>query len=140
VLKGRRAVVVAGFVLVALGIGALFWSHALAQGWWQDTLQALGVGLVIGGLVDVLALAGLDRIVSTDDQRRKRLNDRARLVFQADYKDDEARNAAIDAFVSESQGQLSDLEPGIASHMTILESLARLIEKDRARSRPAQQA
>jgi uncharacterized membrane-anchored protein YhcB (DUF1043 family) len=78
---GRRLVWWAGFVLIALGIGALVWSHQLSLApnppkneWWQGTWQALGVGLVVGGLVDVLAISGLNRVTVAEDQRRQRLN------------------------------------------------------------------
>jgi hypothetical protein len=71
--------------LIALGIGGLVWSHALAPGWWQGTLQALGVGLIVGGLVDVLAVTGLDRYVKAEELR----------FAHAWGRDPEAKNAAM---------------------------------------------
>lgn len=133
---GRRAVIAAGIVLIALGIGALVGSyvlaqgaHALAEGWWEGTLQALGVGFVVGGLVDVLAVYGLNRIVSADDLRRKQLNDRARSIFQADYKNEESRNEAIDAFISANIGHTSELDPDVGRNLDVLDSLIRIAKK-----------
>jgi hypothetical protein len=136
VFTGRRAVIAAGVVLIALGIGALIGSyalahgaHALAEGWWEGTLQALGVGFVVGGLVDVLAIYGLNRIVSADDLRRKQLNDRARAIFQAAYKNEESRNAAIDAFISENLGHTAELDPDIDRNFDVFDSLVRIAKK-----------
>jgi hypothetical protein len=90
VFRGRNTFIAAGVALIVLGIGALIGSytlahgaHALAQEWWEGTLQALGVGFAVGGAVDVLAIYGLNQIASADDLRRKQLNDRARSVLQA---------------------------------------------------------
>jgi hypothetical protein len=70
-LTSRRLILLAGAALIAAGIGALFWSHALASGsqaavsaWWQGTLQALGVGFIVGGLVDVLAISIMNQMLS----------------------------------------------------------------------------
>jgi hypothetical protein len=50
VFRGRNTFIAAGVALIVLGIGALIGSytlahgaHALAQEWWEGTLQALGV-------------------------------------------------------------------------------------------------
>ena len=47
----------AGLGLIVGGIVSSGLSDEVAKGWWQGTLQALGVGLVVGGLVDVLAIS-----------------------------------------------------------------------------------
>lgn len=76
-LTARPAVRVAGLALIILGIVGLYLSYAVAQGWWQGTSQALGVGFFVGGVVDVLAISSLDRIIQNDELKRKRINDRA---------------------------------------------------------------
>jgi hypothetical protein len=101
-LTSRRAVWVAGFILIALGVVGLVWSHALVPGWWQGTLQALGVGFLVGGVIDVLAISGLNRIIGAEDQRRQTLNQRAIAILQshspslADYHDLLASRAGLD--------------------------------------------
>lgn len=132
-LSGRRAIIAAGIVLIALGIGALIGSyalahgpHALAQGWWEGTLQALGVGFIVGGLVDVLAISGLDQIARADDLRRKQLkelNDRARSVLRAQYKDEKSRSDAIHAFNWENLDHLTELDPDVNKDMRVTEWL-----------------
>jgi hypothetical protein len=69
----RFAVLLVGLILVLVGIVSLYLSYAVAQGWWQGTSQAFGVGFVVGGLVDVLAIAGLDSITQTSRQRDRRI-------------------------------------------------------------------
>ena len=76
-LAGRPAVRAAGLALIVLGIVGLYLSYAVAQGWWQGTSQALGVGFFVGGVVDVLAISSLDRINRNDELKRARINDRA---------------------------------------------------------------
>jgi len=51
----------AGIALIGAGIICLYLSDAVVHGWWQGTLDAFGVGLTVGGLVDVLAITGLNR-------------------------------------------------------------------------------
>jgi hypothetical protein len=53
----------AGLILIAVGILCLFLSGAVmrADTWWQGTLQALGVGFVVGGIVDVLAISTMNQ-------------------------------------------------------------------------------
>jgi hypothetical protein len=86
----RGLVVSSGFVLIALGIVGLIWSHALASGanatahaWWVGTLQALGVGFVVGGLIDVLVISGLEGVIRAEEQRRKQANKLARAILHS---------------------------------------------------------
>jgi hypothetical protein len=71
----------AGLALIAVGILCLSLSGTVAQpaqsagtsvaesqSWWQGTLDAFGVGFVVGGIVDVLALSAMGRY-STGWQR-----------------------------------------------------------------------
>jgi hypothetical protein len=101
VFRGRRVAAAVGFVLIALGIGGLVWSyllahgaHPLAQGWWEGTLQALGVGFVVGGLVDVLAITGLDGMIRAQERRRqKQISDAAMAAADSIYQEREAAAA-----------------------------------------------
>jgi len=53
----------AGFALIAVGILCLCLSGLVARPgtWWQGTWQALGVGFVVGGIVDVLAISSVSQ-------------------------------------------------------------------------------
>jgi hypothetical protein len=41
-------------------------------GWWQGTLDAFGVGFVVGGIVDVVAISKLNQVLA-ERQRRYEL-------------------------------------------------------------------
>lgn len=60
-LRGR-VTLLAGLLLVGAGAFCLYWSEAVARtgSWSQNTFDAFGVGLVIGGIVDVLAVSLLN--------------------------------------------------------------------------------
>jgi hypothetical protein len=67
--------------LVTVGIVCLYLSDAVARhgSWWQNTLDAFGVGFVVGGIVDVTAISLLNRSLGgAADPKRKMWNDRAR--------------------------------------------------------------
>jgi len=66
----NRLIWIAGIALIALGIVCLYLSDAVVTGWWQGTLEAFGVGFIVGGLIDVLALSGLTRILNTEERQR----------------------------------------------------------------------
>jgi hypothetical protein len=70
-VRRRLLILVIAFVLVLAGIISLYLSYAVAHGWWVGTLQAFGVGFVVGGLVDVLTISTLDQITRTAEDRRK---------------------------------------------------------------------
>jgi hypothetical protein len=55
----RGLVWLAGVALIVVGIICLWMSDAMLQAWWQGTLQAFGIGLVVGGVVDVLMITAL---------------------------------------------------------------------------------
>jgi hypothetical protein len=82
-----------------VGIVCLHLSDAVAHpgSWWQGTLDAFGVGFVVGGLIDVIAVSGLNQILILD-QRRKELNRQANTTV-VDYKTGQsnAREAATAA-------------------------------------------
>jgi hypothetical protein len=56
----------AAFALIAVGVLCLSLSGAVARSgtWWQGTWQALGVGFVVGGIVDVLAISTMNQFFS----------------------------------------------------------------------------
>jgi hypothetical protein len=62
----------AGFAVIAIGIVCLYLSDAVARtgSWWQGTLDAFGVGFIVGGLIDVLAITGLNQALTGGQQRR----------------------------------------------------------------------
>jgi hypothetical protein len=66
-----------GLALIVVGIVCLYLSDALAQGWWQGTLEAFGVGFVVGGVVDVMTIPALSQII-VGEQRRQEVNNKAR--------------------------------------------------------------
>jgi hypothetical protein len=61
----------AGFALIVAGIVCLYLSDAVVSGWWQGTLDAFGVGFIVGGIVDVLAISGLTQAVTADRERQE---------------------------------------------------------------------
>ncbi len=56
-------VAMVAIALIAAGIICLYLSEAVVHGWWQGTLDGLGVGFIIGALVDVLAVFTLTQSV-----------------------------------------------------------------------------
>jgi hypothetical protein len=56
-----------GFALTALGVVCLILSDTV-EGWWQGTLIAFGVGFVVGGIVDVLAITALNAKIDEHKQ------------------------------------------------------------------------
>jgi hypothetical protein len=64
-LSGRGLTLLTGVVLVTTGVICLYLSDAVARtgSWWQSTLDAFGVGLVVGGLVDVAAISLLNQFL-----------------------------------------------------------------------------
>jgi hypothetical protein len=85
----RNLIMSAGVILIAAGIALLVWSRTLAAGtnttagssWWIGTLQALGVGFVVGGLVDVLAISGLAGATKAEGRKRNEAITRAQDIL-----------------------------------------------------------
>ena len=73
-----------GVFLIALGILCLCLSDAVAAtgSWWQSTLDAFGVGFVVGGVVDVLAISALNQVLSGEEKRRAN-NAEARAILRS---------------------------------------------------------
>jgi hypothetical protein len=74
--SAQRWIFLAGFVLILAGIVCLVVSDKFVKGWSQDTLDAFGVGFIIGGVVDVLAISSLNSL-TMDEQAKKAFNERA---------------------------------------------------------------
>jgi len=86
-LKGPRLVLLTGVFLVGVGAGCLYLSDAVAVigSWWQATLDAFGVGFVVGGVVDVTAISLLNQALAgySVEIRRKRNLEAQDLINQA---------------------------------------------------------
>jgi hypothetical protein len=69
--------------LIMTGILCLCLSALVAAtaSWWQGTLDAFGVGFVVGGVVDVMAIFGLTSILSGQTKRATRANHRAKAIL-----------------------------------------------------------
>ena len=65
VLTSRGLIILAGVTLIGVGIVCLYLSDAVAAtgSWWQGTLDAFGVGFVVGGIVDVTAISLLNLVL-----------------------------------------------------------------------------
>lgn len=82
----------AGVALVLVGVVCLYLSDAVARtgSWWQSTLDAFGVGFVVGGIVDVTSISLLNQVLSGTGQFR-RLNREAQRIL-----DEFANPSALD--------------------------------------------
>jgi hypothetical protein len=70
-----------GLAVIGVGIVCLYLSDAVVQGWWQGTLDAFGVGFVVGGLIDVLAISGLNQAL-VEGQKRREINFQAEQILR----------------------------------------------------------
>lgn len=93
----QRPVVLAGFAVVAVGIACLYLSEAVARtgSWWQGTLEAFGVGFVVGGLIDVLAISGLNQVLTREQTRRENNRD-AIEILDSNMSREQKADAAIE--------------------------------------------
>jgi hypothetical protein len=66
----RWAVWLAGFVVILAGIACLVLSDGIIHGWWQGTFQAIGVGFIVGGLVDIMAISAVTHLSGEDATQR----------------------------------------------------------------------
>jgi len=90
---GQWIVFVSGFGLVAVGVLCLCLSALVAPtgSWWLGTLDAFGVGFVVGGVVDVLAIWGLNQV-----QTRPQANwDAVAILWSGEYGPKTVRAAKI---------------------------------------------
>jgi hypothetical protein len=68
---GRQLIWLAGIGLVIAGITFLYLSDVVARpgSWWQGTLDAFGVGFVVGGIVDVVSISLLNQVLTGVSQQ-----------------------------------------------------------------------
>lgn len=106
-LTDQRLIWVSGLALIVAGILCLCLSGAVVQGWWQGTLDAFGVGFTVGGVVDVLAISGLNQRVRAEDMRREAFNREAESILQLSSEvSREVRNEAAVSLLKRSKGHL----------------------------------
>ena len=91
--RGRRPLWAGGFGLIALGVVGLYLSYAATQGWWQSTCQALGVGFLVGGLVDVLTISLLTQLIQKNEENAAQIKER--ISFEAEVRKEEKRLGAM---------------------------------------------
>jgi hypothetical protein len=134
----QRLLFLAGFAVIAAGIVCLYLSDKVARtgSWWQGTLDAFGVGFVVGGLIDVLAISGLNRVVILD-QRRQENNRRANEILDSDMSAREKAGAATE-LLRRSENLLS-LESRARLQMAIMDVTLKNLE-EQLRAREQQQA
>jgi hypothetical protein len=103
-LPRQRLVWRAGFGLIVAGIVCLYLSDAVVSGWWQGTLDAFGVGFVVGGIVDVLAISGLNQAIITEQVRRE--NNREAVLILQSARDGQLEVGRARALLEPSRGQI----------------------------------
>jgi hypothetical protein len=91
--RGQGLVLLAGFALIVVGVLCLCTSALVVDtgSWWQGTLDAFGVGFIVGGVVDVLAIFQLNNAIKAEDQEREKFNGMARDILQQPAEDAGAR-------------------------------------------------
>jgi hypothetical protein len=67
----KSRVLRAGLALIVAGVVCLYLSDQVVTGWWQGTLDAFGVGFIVGGVVDVLAITGLNQALTGEQRQRE---------------------------------------------------------------------
>ena len=89
---GQQVVLLAGFALIMVGVGCLFLSGMVAASgsWWQGTLDPFGVGFIVGGLVDVVAVSLLNWMVNLAEPTSAELSRRSAGILG--YADELRRN------------------------------------------------
>jgi len=109
---GLRLVFLAGFVVIAAGAICLYLSDAVAAAgsWSQATLDAFGVGLVVGGLIDVLAIFGLNQIL-TREQKHRELRSQAEAILHDHVASPQERSDAAGEFLR--RGHVNTNDPGV---------------------------
>ena len=79
----KNRVLLAGLALIVADAVCLYLSDAVARSgsWWQGTLDAFGVGFIVGGMIDVLAITALNQVL-TGEQRRQDNNLVAEMILK----------------------------------------------------------
>jgi hypothetical protein len=91
----------AGLTLIAVGVLSLSLSGLVMRtgSWWQGTLQAIGVGFVVGGIVDVLAISTLSQ---SSNALQRRLNKEVADIIS---RDKQAHDPMASEMSSEQAGR-----------------------------------
>jgi hypothetical protein len=91
-LSTRRRILLIGLGLVATGVACLYLSDAVARpgSWWQGTLDAFGVGFVIGGIVDAISLTLLGQFLAVSARQRERNDAEAEELIRNGFGPEEA--------------------------------------------------
>lgn len=99
----QRAVLHAGIALILAGILFLSLSGAVtATGtWWQATLDAFGVALIVGGVVDVLVIWWLNQRDKAEEKQKQQAFD-GLAKFLLEQPDPDAKPMAWDLLISAS--------------------------------------
>jgi hypothetical protein len=86
--RNSWTVSLAGFALIMIGVLCLCLSALVAAtaSWWQGTLDAFGVGFVVGGVVDVMAIFGLTSVLSRQAERGTRANQQAQAILAQEHE------------------------------------------------------
>jgi hypothetical protein len=133
---GQQLVVLAGFALIALGIVCLYLSDAVVTGWWQGTLDAFGVGFIVGGLVDVIAISGLNQAIiaiNVQQGRRQEANSEAEAMLRKPIRP--VNRDDVDAIrdILRRSGSLLDpsLRRQLELRMTRISNIEKAMERQR---------
>jgi hypothetical protein len=96
--RARYLIWLAGLVLIGAGILCLYLSSEVARpgSWWQGTLDAFGVGFVVGGIIDVLAITALNQRIAADDQARRKNNKLAEKILRTPLKSGEDNQEVLE--------------------------------------------
>jgi hypothetical protein len=119
----RKLIWQSGLALIAIGILCLSLSGAVARtgSWWQGTWQALGVGFVVGGIVDVLAISFMSQYSSA---RQRYWNDAASELLRVA---NDAKAPTVVAMIASwylAQGG-NEIDPGLRRELRRLETAAK---------------
>lgn len=101
--------------MIVVGVVCLYLSDAVVTGWWQNTLDAFGVGFIVGGIVDVLAISGLNAMVTGEQKRRE--NDREAVLILESSAPLQGKVAAARSLLAMSDGQMN---PDLKAELEVL--------------------
>ena len=107
--SGQLVVLLAGLALIVAGVVCLFLSGMVAAtgSWWQGTLGPFGVGFVLGGLVDVVAVSLLSWMVNGADIVRQN-SQQAMIIYFPEADEPQKRRKAAAEALAMCDGQIFD--------------------------------
>jgi hypothetical protein len=134
-----RVVLIAGLLLILAGGACLYMSDADARGWGQSTLQAFGVGLVMAGVVDVIAISGLNQAIAAGRTRQEANQEAESMLKRIDalYNPDHPPSSD-ESWTEDRRKMIADIRDLLARRgdqmdpplRSSLENLNRLIKKN----------